>query len=67
MSSDLKNMLLSKVASSRPREDFGLMEAVVRKEERELEEERRLWKELPNKDGKEELEEERAVWKKFGM
>ena len=66
MSGDLKNMLLSKVVSSRPREDFGLMEAVVRKEEQELEEERRLWKELPNKDGKEELEEERAVWRKFG-
>ena len=40
---------------------------MVRKEGKELEEERRLWKELPNKDGKEELEEERAVWKKFGM
>ena len=28
-------MLLSKVVSSRPREDFGLMEAVVRKEGKE--------------------------------
>ena len=45
MSGD-KKMFLSKVASFRPRGDFEIVEAVVKKEGEELVEERSVWEEF---------------------